>query len=82
MPTWKPIEGTGFPDQESDIAYPFRAQTGPDERTSWSWTLLRANKDGTETELTSGTAASEELAKMLAEAAAMGATGQYKTAEK
>ena len=85
--TWHPIEGTGYPDQHASVAWPFHAQVGPadDAAGTWSWTLLRANRDGTETELTgsgrSAPAASEELAKMLAEAAGRGALAQYETAE-
>jgi hypothetical protein len=81
MLTWKAIEDTGFPDQEAEVP-PFHVQTGPDSGASWSWTLLRDNKDGTEAEMTSGTAANEELAKLLGETAAMGALAQYETAEK
>jgi len=85
MPEWKLIKDTGYPDQEADIAGPFYAQVGPEGTTAWSWTLLRSNRDGTSTELTgsgAGTpAASEDLAKLLAEAAGLGAQAQFETAE-
>lgn len=85
MPEWKLIKDTGYPDQEADIAGPFYAQVGPEGTTAWSWTLLRSNRDGTSTELTGSgagaAAASEDLAKMLAEAAGLGALAQYETAE-
>ena len=82
MTAWKRIRDTGYPDQETQDS-PFYAQVGPENSTAgtWSWTLLRANLDGTQSELTSGTAASEELAKMLAETARLGALAQYETAE-
>jgi hypothetical protein len=85
MTDWKQLPGTGYPDQEGEVAWPFYAQVGPEGDSKWSWTLLRANLDGTQEELTGSSAgaaaASEELAKMLAEAAGLGALAQYETAE-
>jgi hypothetical protein len=79
---WKQIKGTGYRDQEADVAYPFYAQVGPEdnEAGTWSWTLLMAGADGFEYELTgSGSAAvaSEDRAKLAAEAAGLGALAVY-----
>ena len=84
---WHPIEGTGYPDQEADVAFPFYAQVGPEdsEAGTWSWTLLMAGRDGCEYELTgSGTsapAASEDAAKLAAEAAGLGALAVYELSQ-
>jgi hypothetical protein len=79
MVEWTRIEGTGYPDQQADIAPPFYAQAGPEGSDgTWSWTLLVNDPDSSEQyTVASGTADGEDQAKALAEAAAHGALGAH-----
>jgi hypothetical protein len=63
--SWRPIPGTGYPDQEADLPGGYYAQAGPEAAGRWSWTILRADDHG-EQEIDGGYADGEDAAKQAA----------------